>query len=61
MLPAEFTARMQRLLGGEFDAFAACYDAPRHTAAQSAEDRRAARFVALWAFARAVGEGRILL
>ena len=32
MLPAEFTARMQRLLGEEFDAFAACYDAPRHTA-----------------------------
>ena len=32
MLPVEFIARMQRLLGEEFDAFAACYDAPRFTA-----------------------------
>lgn len=29
MLPEEFAARMQRLLGAEYDAFAACYDAPR--------------------------------
>ncbi len=29
MLPAGFTARMRALLGAEFDAFAACYDAPR--------------------------------
>ena len=32
MLPVEFIARMQRLLGEEFDTFAACYDAPRFTA-----------------------------
>ena len=32
MLPAEFIARMQRLLLEQYDAFAACYDAPRHTA-----------------------------